>query len=197
MGYSQFGEDEIVAKIFGDHVGRLMEIGAFHPETFSNSRLLIERGWYGVLIDASPYAIQSLVEFYQPTKHTHPLIVSAAVTTGEDRTAFINLTPDGMSSDDPAIIEKWQEKAGYRGFAHVATITLAQISLQFGHFDFVSFDTEGSSVDLAKQWLDKKHRPRVFCCEYDERWDELTTHATAAGYKLVALTGHTNAIFSL
>lgn len=201
MSYSQFGEDDIVAKIFDDSTlyppaHRLMEIGAYHPTTFSNSRLLIERGWEAVLIDASPWAIAALVIEYGSNVE-QVQIVSAAVTTGDDKLRSLCLTPDGMSSDDPLIVEKWKDQAGYQGYAHVATVTLEQISLQFGHFDFVSFDTEGSSVDLAKQWLDQKHRPRVFCCEFDDRLDEICTHATAAGYKLVRLTGHTNAIFSL
>jgi len=44
--YSQYKEDEILRTLLGDS-GYFLEIGAFHPFVFSNTRFLVERGWGG------------------------------------------------------------------------------------------------------------------------------------------------------
>jgi hypothetical protein len=58
--YSQYGEDLIILDAFAgsqyleDEPGTFLDIGAWHPTIFSNTRALIERGWAGVIIEPSP-----------------------------------------------------------------------------------------------------------------------------------------------
>ena len=54
QSYSQYGEDRAIVELFGDHVGRFLDIGAWHPTVFSNTRALFERGWSGVMVEPSP-----------------------------------------------------------------------------------------------------------------------------------------------
>ncbi len=51
MSYSQNAEDQFVLNHFGDFKGTLLEIGANDGQTFSNSKLLIENGWVGHLVE--------------------------------------------------------------------------------------------------------------------------------------------------
>ena len=50
MSYAQSGEDQIVLDICG-YGGRFLDIGSFHPTHLSNTRLLYEHGWTGVMIE--------------------------------------------------------------------------------------------------------------------------------------------------
>ena len=59
VSYSQFGEDLALINLIGDRTGRYLDIGAHHPSRFSNTRLLYERGWSGVNVEANPELISA------------------------------------------------------------------------------------------------------------------------------------------
>ena len=53
--WSQEGEDLILARIFGDKPdGFYVDVGAHHPQRFSNTYYFYRRGWRGINIDAMP-----------------------------------------------------------------------------------------------------------------------------------------------
>jgi hypothetical protein len=60
MSYSQHkGEEEAILQLFHDgkdaqQAGKALDIGAWSPTTFSNTRALYERGWELVLVEPSP-----------------------------------------------------------------------------------------------------------------------------------------------
>ena len=68
--YSQFGEDGILAAIF-EKLGTcnkwVLECGASDGVFFSNSRKLIEEGWFGVLVEADPAQFEKLTALYAST----------------------------------------------------------------------------------------------------------------------------------
>ena len=68
--YSQFGEDGILAAIFeklGTRNKWVLECGASDGVFFSNSRKLIEEGWFGVLVEADPAQFEKLTALYAST----------------------------------------------------------------------------------------------------------------------------------
>jgi FkbM family methyltransferase len=201
--YSQFGEDAAIADLFDgmfhfSQPGRLLEIGAWDPQCFSNSRLLIEAGWDGVLIEPSPQPLRALTEFYHNAAGPampRVDVIQAAVVLQKIPLVNIRFSDDAVSSYSAEHLHKWKNAANFIGDCWCATITLQDIWNQFGGFDFVSIDTEGSSVDLAKQYLEAEARPKVMMVEYDERLPELLTFATQFGYKAV-LTNGTNVVLA-
>ena len=53
--FSHCGEDRVLAYLFKKFpVGFFVDVGAFHPQTSSNTLLLYQRGWRGINIDALP-----------------------------------------------------------------------------------------------------------------------------------------------
>jgi FkbM family methyltransferase len=52
--FGQFGEDEVIARLLPQPVGRYVDVGAYHPHVYSNTYLLYRRGWSGVAIDPNP-----------------------------------------------------------------------------------------------------------------------------------------------
>lgn len=181
--YSQYGEDDVIAQLFGNRTGRLLDIGAFHPTVLSNSRLLIERDWEAVLVEFSPAPVRALVKEYGNNPKIK--ILQAAISTQETGMVQFQISDDGLSTADPGHLEKWKEAGGYFGQLWVPSLTIAQILNQFGgDFQFVSIDTEGWSVPLAMNLLNEcEQRPDVLCVEHDGRIIELQQFAQQFGYR--------------
>lgn len=58
--YAQEGEDMVLGRLFESrlqHGGTYVDVGAHHPRRFSNTKLLYDRGWSGLNVDASREAI--------------------------------------------------------------------------------------------------------------------------------------------
>ncbi len=196
MSYSQFGEDNIICGILGNTKARLLDIGAWDPKCFSNSRLLIERGWSAVLVEFSPGPVRALVQEYG--KREDVQIIQAAITVdGHGSMRRFEISDDSVSTCTDSVRTKWRQCGGYFGGLWVPQLTLDRLFFQFGGgFEFISIDTEGTSVDLAVQLLTQTQvYPRVLCVEYDERMAELERAARAAGYSIPCING-TNAILA-
>ena len=203
--YSQYGEQAAILDAFGrcaecnhDHgmhsphcvftQPRFLDIGAWHPTIFSNTRALYELGWSGVLVEPSPGPVLSLLTEY----HAEPriqIVAGAVALPGWPRAVPITVTDDGTSSADEATVSKWRELVQYRGVLHVATVTLESISAQFGHFAFWNIDAEGMSAEIFKRMIELEYRPHCVCVEHDGRIEELLTVATAVGYKCTMTNG--------
>lgn len=193
--YSQYGEDRIVAEHLepGAGHGAVLDIGAWHPITFSNSRMLIhDFGWSGVLIEPSPGPLAACVKEYGLNERVQ--VVGAAVSI-ESSIIRMHVTDDAVSTSSPEVHKVWKEAGGYIGPLWVPTITLEQISNQFGGFGVISIDTEGTSVDLAKRYLELGMRPALMIVEHDNRLLELLVSAEEHGYRAVKTNG-TNVILA-
>ncbi len=182
--HSQAGEDLIVAKLFpAGFVGNMLEVGAWDPITFSNSRMFIEAGWSAVLCEFSPGPVRGLVQHYGQTPKVQ--VIAAAITTGDDAVQCYHITDDAVSSSDAAVLKTWESAGGYFGDLWVPTLPLDKMLSQFfgdRKLDYASIDTEGSSVPLAIALLKTEHRPNVLCVEHDNRDTELWAVAQELGY---------------
>ena len=169
--------------------GRFLDIGAWHPKTFSNTRALFELGWSGVMIEPSPGPMLNLLAEYG--NEPRITLVSAAVGLVAGF-ASMHITDDAVSTVDEKAYTTWKDGAKWRGSMSVPIITLEEIALRFGGFDFWNIDAEGISVDLFKRMMVLGHEPRCVCVEFDDRLKELMSVATTK-YNLVYSNG-TNAV---
>ena len=190
--WSQSGEQAAILAAFeGAPPGRFLDVGAYHPTCFSNTRALFEMGWSGLMIEPSPGPRQALLKEYGNEPRITILSAAMAIEPG-----FIPLhvTDDAVSTSSEAQHEQWREAGGYYGKLCVPTITWEQIGNQFGGFDMVNIDAEGTSADLFLRMLQLNRKPHCVCCEYDNRLPELCSAATRSGYRLTSSNG-TNAIY--
>jgi FkbM family methyltransferase len=195
MSYSQYDEEKYILEAVS-HIdtGRFLDIGAWHPTCFSNTRALYEKGWSGVMLEPSPEPMLSLIREYGNDPHIQ--LVQACVTPGDAaKLVKLTITADSVSTTVPSHAAKWQSTGGYYGSILVPTISLNQ-TLGFDHFDFVNIDAEGISADLFVRLV--KHFPlrpcACICVEHDDRLDELNHLAALHGYQLRYANG-TNAVF--
>jgi FkbM family methyltransferase len=53
--YAHWGEDQIAAWLFENRPrGFYVDIGAYHPVLYSNTKLLFDKGWRGINVDCNP-----------------------------------------------------------------------------------------------------------------------------------------------
>jgi hypothetical protein len=198
--YSQYNEEDLILAAFEvpSEAPLFLDIGAWHPTIFSNTRALIERGWGGVIIEPSPGPFINLLRAcvkcgdVPPEAHVEvdgrmPIPPMTCAKCGgsrygvEERLTFIlagvGLAPgivkmaatnDALSTSSKAEYEKWKEVGGFYGHYLCPMISLEQISNQFGGFDMINIDAEGVSCDLFLRALKLGWRPRVWCVELDK-----------------------------
>ncbi len=192
--YSQNDEQKyILEACAGITNGRFLDIGAFHPMVFSNTRALFECGWGGVMVEPGPEQMKSLLLEYG--KEDNIKLVSAAV--GAERgMAEMQMTDDATSTTDRASYFKWKGICHYLGRMYVPTFTVADILHQFGAFDFVSIDTEGTNLNVLRQLMGTEMRPKCICVEYDGKLEECCELVFGQRYTQTYLSGE-NAVYVL
>jgi hypothetical protein len=190
--YSQYGEDrkalEILEK-WAHGSKRVLEIGAWHHEDKSNSKLFIDAGWGAVLVEPSPAGLHDLTAAYCDREDV--VVVGSPVTVHGGFVRLV-LSDDALSGE--AIQEQWRATGGYYGGAWFNSLSVAELFAQFGgDFAVCSIDTEGTSVDVFAEMLNCGPRPRVVILEHDNRLVELAGIAEAAHYRQAHCNG-TNVI---
>lgn len=219
--HSQNEEEKYILQAVGDNIGRFLEIGSWHATDKSNTRTLLERGWTGLMIEPSPGPFLNILrscsncgatpaeihgERKAPTCECGSTgrygndprldLICAAVAVGRTGLLKLHATDDAVSTSEESGFERWKSIGGYYGSFWTPIISLQQILNQFGDFDFVSIDSEGTSVDLFIDLLRFAMRPKCICVEYDDRLAECTDAAGVAGYRQVYRSGE-NCVFSL
>lgn len=181
MSYSQGEEQQHILQHVPD-CGRFLDIGAWHAKNLSNTRALYERGWQGVMIEPSPEPFLGLMREYGNDPAI--VLICGAVGVNADLTKF-HCSSDALTTSEPSNFEKWKEVGGFYGTFFTKLITLEEIIHQFGAFDFVSIDAEGTSVEIFQCLLATGMRPAAICVEHDSRTEEILPAAEALGYKAV------------
>lgn len=204
MSWSQEAEDLVLDKYFKRRKnGFYVDVGAHHPDRFSNTRLFYLRGWCGINIDAMP---GSMIAFERSRPRDINLQIGIAAEVGE-------LTY--YRYDEPALngfvrgsstIDSNRAQGAYRllGTESVAVAPLACVlesHLPSGQaIDFLSVDAEGLDPEVLKSNDWNRFRPECVVVELDGLLleealrDESCTFLRERGYRLYAKTGK-SAIF--
>ena len=213
--YSQYEEQDYILQNTPE-MGSFLDIGAWHPLVFSNTRALFERGWNGALIEPAPGPFLNLLracskcgrvfkEFYGERK-PHPCIVCGgelrygddprlklvlAAVHGLDRTVTsFHATDDALTTSEDAHYEKWRGEGGFYGRFYIPTITWEDIFNRFGCFHFINIDIEGASAHLFFNLMnDTQARPQCICLEHDGQLIEIQSRAAEEKYKVVYTNG--------
>lgn len=186
--YSQTQEEHWILQACPEPTGKFLDIGAWNAICLSNTRALFERGWGGVLVEPSPLPFGKIEAEYSGVERV--VAVNAAVTIEPVPTVDMWISEDAVSTTDRESWEKWRDHAHFEPEQiTVAAVTLEDLYERFGPFDFVSIDTEGTSVDLCLRLFTLGHRPKCICVEHDERIVELMSVAAPLGYAATYMSG--------
>lgn len=152
--YSQNDEERVILNYFdGKPAGTFLDIGAYHPTKFSNTRALFERGFKGVYVEPSP----SLHKAFLDEIKDDPLMQLVPDCIGEHagEVEFYDSGEWALSTTDPGWVEKRKGCGATFNTIKVNMITVPQLLEKSVHktFDFISLDTE-NTVKIILPLLD-------------------------------------------
>ena len=154
--------------------GIYLDIGAAHPSHISNTKLLEEKGWNGVLVEPNPFFTEKI------KSERKALLLPCAVTPQPTGPAVLEVAEDpefsrlaGMAEVDPG------ERQGKRATARaieVQTVDIVSVCktvhAEFRTLDFVSLDVEGLEYDILLNFVFAELAPSVICVEHNSAASE-------------------------
>lgn len=198
MAYSQNSEEQVILDYFGFIQGTFADIGANDGVTFSNTKMLAERGWKGILLEPSPKAYAKLKEIYKGIDgvYTYPFAIG-----NHNGTAILNESASLINSHDVALVSTFKEEEMQR-FRSITSYTPVEVKVfrwktflnrvKYKTFDFISIDAEGLDLDILRQ-IDLSNT-RMVCVEWNgKQKDEFM--AACSGFRLIHENGE-NLIFA-
>lgn len=173
--YSQHNEDEFLLKYIKDNrinVPKvIVEIGAWDAEERSNSRMFIQGGWRGYLIEPLEDQFYKIDKFYEYNFKVD--VINCAIGSESGKGYFItnDELPDHAHLSDVRnenydfIEEQNQPHLGDAKMIHVLTLPdLFQVIL-VKEIGILSIDIEGMDSVIAKQLINSEYRPTFIIIE--------------------------------
>lgn len=192
--YSLEGEDMILRQYFGNRTaGCFVDVGAHHPQRFSNTFYFYLRGWRGINIDAAPGSM-SAFEAQRP----QDVNVEAAIGRGGGELTFYTFDEPAVNTCDPVLAEHRQRVGGHRliGQHTLPVRSLADVLAEHmpagANIDFLSVDVEGHDLNVlaSNDW--RRFRPRLVLAEQLSHagadTDAIQPFLDGKGYRLMCRT---------
>lgn len=171
ISFSQLGEDLAVLHLIANRFrmqrpGFYVDVGAFHPRLYSNTRLLNLIGWRGINIEPGA---EGIAAFRLERPHDINLQLGVAPAPGE--LTFFEFMNAEVSTFSAETADRWQRELGWalRRTTRIPVRPLDAIldeHLPPGQsIDYLDIDVEG----LDRQVIDSldltRHRPRIMTVE--------------------------------
>ena len=187
--FSQHGEDALVLKIFsGKTNGFFVEVGANDPTALSQTYLLEQQGWRGILVEPQSKCCDRL-RALRPRSQIFQVACGAPEECG---TAMLQISDDDTVSK---LAAHKPEAAPVTRVEKVQVMTLDQVLAKAGNpqLDFISIDVEGFEYNVLRGFNLRQHQPRLLLVE-DNLPNRLKVHRhiKQQGYRLVKRTGCNN-----
>ncbi len=165
--YAQHGDDLMVANIFrllGIDKPSYLDLGAHHPTTISNTRLLYERGSRGVNVDASPAAI----ELFNAERPDDINVCMGVSTRSGFETFYVFSDTCGLNTFSPEHVDSLHGALTVKEERMVKVEPIGyfiQIYLNGCWPHFLSCDIEGLDYDVLSQADFRYSAPVLICVE--------------------------------
>lgn len=167
LSFSQEGEDILLDRFFVNQKnGFYVDVGAHHPERFSNTNYYYLRGWRGLNIEADP----DLLETFNK-KRPRDINVNLAVGHKKKSLKFYVFNETALNTFDKKLADK---RSGMPDYFIAKAIDLRVWPLEFvlrkylpknQVIDFMSVDVEGLDLEVLKSNDWKSFRPRFLLVE--------------------------------
>lgn len=182
--YSQQEEEKVILEFFNGYVGRLLDIGAYHPTIFSNSRRLIELGWEAVLVEASPQCYDGLVKFYKenPAKVQ---ICGKAISTVDGKIKFYD-SGGAVATASPIHYNIWKDVQKDFQEITIDSVSWETLYKEFpGIYEFINIDVEGLDWMVLKQINLNETETSLVCIEPSYNKNEIFEYLSDYGFELL------------
>jgi len=200
ISFSQEGEDMLLKRIFGAKKdGFFIDVGAHHPQRFSNTYLFYLGGWKGLNIDPMPGIMASFGD-------TRPLDVNLelAIANNNEEQTYFQFNEPALNTFSEEVAKEKDALDGYRITSEkkIQTHKLAEVLEEYllpeQSIDFLTVDVEGLDLDVLKSNDWGKFRPQMVLVEDLNRYSlgdfhksKISTFMKSKNYELYAKSFNT------
>lgn len=182
--YSQNDEQSYILKEFGSNIGKFLDLGAYDGITFSNIYALLERGWKGVCIEASP---KVFLKLQSNLNNFDVQLLLACISTQADTIVDWYDNDQATATFNDENVRKWHKQTPFTRM-NMPTVNINRIIDHYGtDFDFVNIDVEGNSSQIFEYIYDRMNHIKMFCVEHDGRIEQVVK--CAVNHKLLHQNG--------
>ena len=192
LSFSQFGEDTLILEyLSGKNLSKrrpfYVDIGAYHPSRFSNTKLLNFLGWRGINIDPNPDSIE-LFKKARPDDINLNVGVSTASGTAE----LFRFTEGAVNTFDEKTAQEYINKGwAFTGRHPVQIYEINELLDQYlpenvkkSGIGFLDIDCEGLDAKIIEALDIKKYNPLILAVE-SHGFDSLNPSANRICHKLL------------
>jgi FkbM family methyltransferase len=157
MNYSQNDEQSIILNYFKNKTGSVLDLGANDGVALSNSLAVIEKGWTGVLVEASPSTFKRLEQNLK--FHSKTFKYNVAVGCEEESEVTFYESGPLLGKDDrslvstinPEELKRWPKIKFTEITVPCVPIKKILEDCPVKTFDLISIDIEGMDYDVLTQ----------------------------------------------
>lgn len=184
MAYSQRDEEQYIIPYFKGEAGTFLDIGAYHPFKFSNTRALYELGWSGAFVEPSKNLWKPFEEEYAKDLESGRLELHKVAIADKDAVlTFYDSGGDAVSSFDKQMVTRWgynnPESYEVRAYAVPSFLELTS----FEKFQFINIDTEGFGIEILEQIPFEELDVKMVCIEFDDKLTQISDFLSSKGFK--------------
>jgi FkbM family methyltransferase len=169
--YSQNNEEEIIVKFFkGSSTGTFLDIGAYNPFKFSNTRALYEKGFKGVFVEPSPTLKPAFEKAYGQDEKIQLLPLCIGAKNGV--VDFYNACGDAVSTTIKEETVRWEKGLGVKfELLQVEMVDVPTLinRCMYRTFDFINIDTEGNVFEILEQIDPVALDCQLMCVEWNSQ----------------------------
>jgi FkbM family methyltransferase len=201
LSFAQEGEDILLERIFQNQAhGFYIDVGAHHPQRFSNTYKFYLMGWRGINIDAMPESMKSFEEI-----RPEDINIEAAISNGSEQMTYYMFNEPALNGFSKQLANTRDGLRDYKIIDRklIKTLKLSEILEKYLSnnqiINFLSIDVEGLDyqVLLSNDW--SKYRPEIILVEELSTSLENLTHESKSfkflkekGYIFFAKTFNTS-----
>lgn len=177
--YSQRGEQIKILEHVKGKLGVFLDIGAFDPFLFSNTRALYELGWNGVFVEPSE-TFANLEKEYLNSSRVQ--LFNVAIGDKDEVVDFWDSQGDAVSSTDENHAKEWEGAPRHVDNGKVAfkkrqvqmiTVDTLIETARWNKFDFISIDVESDDLTISVLAQLKLHSGQIICLETNPRRNDV------------------------
>lgn len=170
MTYSQRNEQQLILEHFGDFVGTCLDLGANDGRTLSNTLACIERGWKGVMVEASPAVLPALRSLHAERIESGQVQVIPLAVAHVSGELVLQDSGPHVGTDDMALLstlsaqeaQRWKDAGTLYEERVVQCLTWPEILeiCNWKTFELISIDIE--AMDF---WVLQQMDLTALCCQ--------------------------------
>jgi len=162
--YSQYAEDVLLDRIFGDHKGNCVEVGANDGVKFSNTKHFEELGWQCILVEPTPNLCAAI------RQARVGLLFECAASSHEGTMDFYVVEGHDLYSSLEAHATMFASPAHQNARVNIIPVQVRRLDSIITEsgvnaIDFISIDVEGHELAVLEGFTIDRWKPKLVLVE--------------------------------